>query len=273
MRKAAAGSKDAAARPALARAPTGAKRALERRPAAVAWEKLAAPRRARQGIRVGALGVSGAGKTTGVIEFVDYVAELVDVTLIYDIKEPQPQYRGQVVHEADIVLNPPPEGFAEPLVLRRRSFDHEPSIESAGRVTLQASYDGVPTLLVIDELAKAVSPKGLSFTSPSVQRLLSEGRALGASLVWTTQLPQRTPIEAFDQSQLLLFQCGMKALGYLTTQNVIDQRTADVVGTLAVGEFVIVSSGDDFDGVIYQVPPPGPRPAPARAELEGVPGA
>lgn len=254
----------------MARAPAGGLRALRRRePAAAAWARLAAPLRRKEGIRVGALGISGAGKTTGLVDFVASLQteRLIDVTLIYDIKLPIPQYPGQVSHDANDITNSPPERYPAAMVLRRKDLDHEPSLEDAARVTLHASYHGVPTLLLVDEFARALSPSGREFTAPSVRRLLSEGRALGASLLWTTQLPQRTPTEAFDQSQILLFRCGAKALAYLIDQRVIDEKTAAVVAALERGQFVLVASDEDFDGIVYEVPPPrSPAPAPALQE-------
>lgn len=204
---------------------------------------------------MGALGISGAGKTTGMISLAEYLQaeRLVDVVLIYDTKLPRAQYPGAVVHEPDVVTSSPPESYPTALVLRRRNLDHEPSLEEAARITLGASYEGVPTLLLVDEFSRALSPAGREFTAPSVRRLLSEGRGLGASLMWTTQIPQRTPVEAFDQSQILLFRCGAKALAYLEQQNVIDERTAAAVSVLERGQFVVASSDEDFDGIVYEV--------------------
>jgi DNA helicase HerA-like ATPase len=114
--------------------------------------------------------------------------------------------------------------------------------------------------LVVDEFHRALTPAGREFTAPAVGELLSEGRAIGASLIWTTQLPQRVPPTAFDQSRLILLGQGNKACAYLVSANVIDERTAAAVTALGVGQFVIVSPEEDWDGTIYQVPPPAPAP-------------
>lgn len=239
-------------------APGGQLHVRSRQPAAAAWAKLAAPLKRKEGIRVGAIGITGSGKTTGMLDFLAYLhrEQLIEVALIYDIKMPQPQYPGTVIHDANTVLDSPPEQYPTQLVLRRRGIDDTPSVEVAAHVTKVASYNGVPTILVMDEFKRALSPSGKEFTAPTVGELLSEGRGIGASLFWTIQLPQRAPTEAFDQSQIILFRCGRKVLSYLLDQKVIDQATADVVGRLHTGEFVLVSSEEDFDGVVYKVPPP-----------------
>lgn len=249
----------------VARSPAGRLATVRRRePAAVAWRKLAAPLRERplQGIRVGALGVSGKGKTTGMASFLAYLEaeRLIDVFVIHDVKLPEPQYAGTVAHEADMILAPP-EGQAYPMrvVLRRSGINHVPDLERAARVVVQASFAGVPSMLLVDEFKRALSPAGREFTAPTVREILSEGRALGASLLWTTQIPQRVPTEGYDMSQITLYGQGPKSVTYLQGQSVIDERAAEVVSGLATGEFIIASSEEEWDGVIYVVPPPGAR--------------
>lgn len=259
VRDPAAVAQDAGPGAAVARETAGRLAAVRKRePAAAAWAKLAAPLKTKQGIRVGCIGITGSGKTTGVLDFLAYLEgeHLIELVIVHDVKLPKPQYTGQIIHDANVVLAAPPESYPAVLVLRRQSVDHMPSVEDAARVTKVASYNGIPTMLVLDEFKKALSPSGKEFEAPTVGELLSEGRGYGASLLWLVQLPQRAPTEAFDQSQIILFRCGKKVLSYLIDQKVIDQGTADVVGRLHTGEFVLVSSEEDFDGVVYKVPPP-----------------
>lgn len=241
---------------------SGARGALRlvRRPAAEAWAKLAEPLRGREGIRIGALGITGSGKTTGIADFLDYLhrERLVDVVLIHDIKGPKQQYDGLAIHESPHIGGPMPDDPTA-LVLRRRDVDHTPSVEDAARFVKVISYNGIPALLVIDEFKRALSPSGREFEAPSVRELLSEGRALGASLLWTTQLPQRVPTDAYDQSKIIVFRCGRKALAYLIDQGIVDLAAAEVIARLKVGQFVLVTSEDDFDGTVYEVPKPPKR--------------
>lgn len=236
------------------------------RPALDAWIKLAEPLREGQGIRIGALGVTGKGKTTAVVQFLAYLKaeQLAHLVIIHDVKLPTIQYpHDRMAFEATAVIRNPPEAYPATVVLRRNGIDHMPSVDLGARVTKHASYNGVRTVYVVDEFHRALTPAGREFTAPAVGELLSEGRAIGASLIWTTQLPQRVPPTAFDQSRLILLGQGNKACSYLESANVIDDATAGVIAGLPVGQFVLVSPEEDWDGTIYQVPPPAPA---ARSE-------
>jgi hypothetical protein len=239
-------------------------RVRQTRPAEVAWAALAAPIKKGEGIRVVILGVSGAGKTTGIDAFLCWLIEngLVQIVLIHDVKLPTVQFtheKGEIIYEADeLRADDAVDGMEFPArrILRRRDVNHVPSVEAAARYTNETSFNGVPTMLVIDEFNRALTDGGMKIAAPSVGVLLYEGRALGGSLIAGTQLPQRTPVDAFDMSKLVLFRLGRKALNYLVRQGIIDEPTADVVAALEIGQFVVVSTEEDFDGVVYQVPPP-----------------
>jgi hypothetical protein len=254
------GPKDARSGAAVAPGPSTSVGGLRTKPAVEAWALLAEPlkRKPLEGIRVGALGITGGGKTTGILSFLAYLEQqrVIDIFLVYDIKLPIQQYAGEVMHEAGGLLTAPPDRYPIRRVLRREDVDHTPDIETAARVTKLASYNGIPTMLVVDELKRATTTHGRQFTAPTVSELLTEGRALGASLLWGEQIPQRVPTAGFDQSQLMLFRAGRKALAYLENQNVIEPEIVEVVANLQVGQFVLVSADADFDGNVYQVPAP-----------------
>lgn len=241
--------------------PPPAARQSQLRPASDAWITLAEPLRSGSGIRVGALGITGRGKTTGMIDFLQYLRDegLISLVIIHDVKLPTIQYpHDRIAYEATAVISNPPTAYPCQVVLRRRELQHTPSVDLAARVTNHASYNGVRTMLVVDEFHRALTPAGREFTAPAVGETLSEGRAIGASLLWTTQIPQRVPPTAYDQSQVILFGCGAKACAYLISANVIDERTAAAVMGLQVGQFILVSEGE-WNGVVYTVPPPQPK--------------
>jgi hypothetical protein len=223
-----------------------------RRPASQAWPRLLAPLQSGEGIRIGALGVSGAGKTTTLRAFMRaaLATDRVHLVLVHDVKGPQQQYPGLVIYEATEVISHPPTVWPALRVMRRRGLDI-PSVETAAKVTIHASYHGVPTLLNVDEFSRALTPSGREFTAPSVGLLLSEGRALGASLLWSAQIPQRVPPLGFDQSRILLHRQGPRVIAYLVEQRVIDTKTAEIVAQLQTGEFVVVAADEDFDGHVY----------------------
>jgi hypothetical protein len=227
-------------------------------PASAAWQKITAALRSGQGFRVGFLGVSGSGKTTSAVDLLRYLEaeRLASVVIVHDVKLPRPQFEGRIEHEADAVVARPPEEYPATIVLRRKGIDHVPSVERAARVTLHASYSGVPTVLVLDELSHATTAQGKEFTAPSVERIISEGRGIGASIVWLVQLPQRVPTSAYDQSWIVLHRSGRKVLRYLVDAKILDSAAADVVARLPVGQFVLATAEEDFDGAIYETPAP-----------------
>jgi len=227
-------------------------------PASSAWKKITAALRSGQGFRVGFLGVSGSGKTTSAVDLLRFLEaeRLASVVIVHDVKLPRPQFEGRIEHEADAVIARPPEEYPATIVLRRKGIDHVPSVERAARVTLHASYSGVPTVLVLDELSHATTAQGKEFTAPSVERIISEGRGIGASIVWLVQLPQRVPTSAYDQSWIVLHRSGRKVLRYLVDAKILDNAAADTVARLPVGQFVLATAEEDFDGQIYETPAP-----------------
>lgn len=223
--------------------------------AEIAFLKMAEPLTHHEGIRIGALGISGAGKTTTFIEFLRWLVQhqLLYVLVVHDVKLPTPQYEGAIMREASAIIARPPEAYPFRAVLRKHGVDHTPSVEEAARVVKRCAYAGIPSGLMVDELKKALTPSGREYEAKTLAELFSEGRAYGASVFWTEQLPQRVPGGAYDQSRVMLHRSGWKSLGYLIDQRVIDQKTANVVAGLDVGQFVLVSPEDDFDGTIYEV--------------------
>lgn len=227
------------------------------RPAAEAWSKIAEPLRARKGIRVVFLGVSGKGKTHGVEDFLDYARDqrLVDLVMIHDVKLATPQYAGPVINEASELFTPEgaPTTFPATAVLRKRDLDHMPSVEILARRTLEAGYNDLAAMAVIDEFQRALTDGG-KFEAPSVRRLFCEGFGLHASIVVTKQLPQFMPNEARAQSDLVIFGLNGGGASFLVDDKTIEEKTADIVRGLRQREFIYVPCEGDFDGNVYQVP-------------------
>jgi hypothetical protein len=232
-------------------------RGRELRPASEAWAKIAAPLDAKLGGRVLFFGITGSGKTTGVKNYLAYVVgrNLVDVVLIHDVKKPEPQYEGLVIHDAREIYSAPPETFPAVRVLRRRNLDHMPSVETAARVTMECGYQEIPTLLVVDELQRGLTDGG-KFASPSLRRIFCEGYGLHASVIGTKQLPQNVPTEATGQSAKVYFKGTAEGLNFLLDERKVTREHADAIAGLSVGEFTLAPEEGDFDGVIYQVPAP-----------------
>jgi len=232
------------------------------RPAREAWERLAAPLAERKGIRLTIYGITGKGKTTGLKDFLAFILErrLVDLVLIHDVKfrEVQ-QYEGAVIHDAREVYTPAgaPTAFPAVAVMRKSGLDHMPSVEAAARVTLESADQGLRSMLIVDEFARALEediPGG--FRKGSTNRIACEGFGLGASLVAVKQLPQFMPAEVRAQSELVLFGLAGDGLTHLVDERVLLGKTAEIVGRLPRGHFIIKPSEGPLENIVYKVPAP-----------------
>lgn len=232
------------------------------RPASEAWGKLAEPLRQGKGIRLTVYGITGKGKTTGITDFLSYVAAegLIDLVIIHDVKfRERQQYAGAVIHEARAIYTADhaPAAFPATVVLRKRGLDHMPSVEEAARVGLESADQGIRTMLVLDEFARATDediPGG--FRKGSVNRIACEGFGLGASLIAIKQLPQFMPSEVRAQSELVLFGLAGDGLTHLADERVLTVEQAGRVARLDRGQFMIKPCEGLADGIVYQVPAP-----------------
>lgn len=261
-------SKDARPNAEVAGGPSERVRGLRRAPAREAWSQLAAPLRKGQGIRVLFFGITQYGKSTSVRDFLAYLEseKLTDLTVIHDVKMKRPQFEGEIIHEADHIPANPPERYPATRVLRRRDVNHVPSVEAAAKFCFEQAWDGCRTLLVVDEMRWALTESGDSFDAPHVRRIYCEGGGLGSSIIATKQLPQHTPSEAIGQSKIVFHRQADKVLKFLVRQGTIDERDAEVISSLDVGEFVALDAEDNFDGTVYVTPPPARRAAPEEEE-------
>ncbi len=232
------------------------------RPAREAWELLAAPLREGKGARLTVYGITGKGKTTGVIQFLDFCRDegLIDLVLIHDVKfRERQQYEGAVIHEARAIytVDHAPVEYPATVVLRKRGLDHMPSVEEAARVTLESADQGIRTMLVVDEFARALEediPGG--FRKGSVNRVSCEGFGLGASLIAIKQLPQFMPSEVRTQSELVIFGIAGDGLGHLLDEKAMPASMEKAVTKLERGQFMIKPAEGEPNLVVYQVPPP-----------------
>ena len=259
--------RDLAPGPSLASTPPSAKIAapsiiLGRRPASEAWAQIAAPLAEHLGDRVLFEGVSGSGKTTGMKDFLRFIEtnKLADLIIIHDVKKPEKQYDALVIGEArEIQAEELAAGIESGIpvvrVLRRRNLDHMPSVEDAARVTLERGYEGIDSIFVIVEFQRALTDGG-KFESQSVRRLFCEGLGLHASIIAGKQLPQFIPTEATGQSSKVYFRMSAEGTNYLVDDKKISKELAAVMNKLPTGSFVMQLEERDFDGYIYEVPPP-----------------
>jgi hypothetical protein len=232
------------------------------RPAREAWELLAAPLRRGKGIRLTIYGITGKGKTTGLIDFLAFILGegLVDLVIVHDVKfRDVQQYEGAVIHEGrDIYTDAhAPRAYPATVVLRKTGLDHMPSVDAAARVALESADQGLRVVFIVDEFARAIEediPGG--FRKGSTNRIACEGFGLGASLIALKQLPQFMPPEVRTQSELIMFGIAGDGLSHLVDERAIPKSMAEKVARLPVGHFMIKPSEGEPDGLVYKVPAP-----------------
>lgn len=203
------------------------------------------------------------GKTWANAWLMDYaLRDGVDIALILDDKQSTPQYKGtQRSTPSDLRARPPTEReHQDKIVFRghtlRRDMNEACSADEVGRAAFELSnLPEEPRVLVsIDELRRAVTSSGREWEAKSVPRLFSEGGGIGISVTWTTQSPQRIPVEAYDQTDTLgIFRLGRRALNYLRAQDLLDPEALDVLPTLQKGEWILYDAAASWDGKIYKV--------------------
>jgi len=164
-----------------------------------------------------------------------------------------------VIHDARelYTTSGAPMAFPAVAVLRKRGLDHMPSVETAARVTLESADQGLRSMLIVDEFARALDEDVAGgFRKGSTNRIACEGFGLGASLVAVKQLPQFMPSEVRAQSELLLFGLAGDGLTHLVDERVVDGKTAELVGRLPRGHFIIKPSEGALERIVYKVPAP-----------------
>lgn len=236
--------------------------AARQAPAEAIIPAILAPLKKPEGIRLGFLGNTGKGKTFGLAWVLGEMMErgLIDCALIVDDKNQDTPYPGAVrVNPAHLRERPPGDDEDAQVVLYRgvavdpgRSVDVE---EVAAQSWELARQEGqLRVALVVDEARRAVSPAGREWRAPTVARVMTEGRAARISMLWSTQSPQRIPVEAFDNSILAIFGLGHRGRAYLERADLISPRVSAVIAALEPRQFVIVDDAGDWDGTVYIVP-------------------
>jgi hypothetical protein len=208
------------------------------------------------------LGNTGQGKTFAGAWLVDEARArgFVAVTLVVDDKGSDTVFRGCArVCPADLRDRPPGEDEAQDVIVYRGVALDPGRTVNVDDVCAQAWEinslpERPPVLVVVDELRRAVSPAGREWRAPMVARTMAEGRAVGISVSWATQSPQRIPVEAFDNSELAIFHLGHRGRAYLERADLISADVSAQIARLAPRQFVLVDAAGDWDGRVYEIP-------------------
>ena len=219
-----------------------------------------------EAIRHGWLGDSGMGKSVANCILIEYILakKLAQLVLTMDDKTPKKSYypRGAMrstIH--DYMMNCQNSGnhvvFRGVSMNRNKDETIEPGqiAELAWDLVREAPLQVVVN---IDELSDATPGQGQAWLQESepLAAVFRKGRGAGISVVWTTQLPQTLPLEAFGLSETLaIFRLDGREVDYLYRKRVLSTELVEVVGGLDVGEWVLYRKGrGGWDGNIYKFP-------------------
>lgn len=164
-----------------------------------AIEIITEPEKRREGFRHGWLGTTGSGKTTSLKTMLRELSRDGVLTLIHDDTKLEAQYAGHVCHS---VREAPDE--CTTLVFRGDVFRGtvvNPEYVAALAIEI-AKTTREPVRVLVDEVRRACSKGGMVLQSRSVETILTQGRALGVSLLWSNQSPI-VPKELIDQSSTI----------------------------------------------------------------------
>lgn len=221
----------------------------------------------REGFRHLWLGDSGMGKTIANKSLIEWLQKqkAMDMYLSIDDKN-----RWAHQYEGTFRINPEhykrkPAGFREDktnIVFRGIAYEdpvtHEAPFETVdpNQVSLMAwelvRLKPITVLVNIDELADATNGYQ-AWENQSMPQTYRKGRAVGISVVATTQLPQLLPREAFGLSDTIgLFRMSSREALYLHKQNVITKEEIDEIAALEVGEFRLFRKSHPVDPSIYR---------------------
>lgn len=229
-------------------------------------EQICAPlmRKQPMGMRHLWLGDSGMGKTVANSLLIKWIRKkrLVNLTLTIDDKNAhEVQYEGGCLRvNPDHLRRQPPnrDENASHVVFRGIAVTREPGpdvdeliFDTSNLAWEMVRKASVQVLVNIDELADATNGTQ-GWRQPEVASLYRKGRAVGISVVATTQLPQELPRAAFALSETIgLFRMSGREAEYLASKKVIPDSEVEPISNLEVGQFRLFQKSKPLDPNVY----------------------
>lgn len=227
-----------------------------------------------EGYRFVCLGETGSGKTSlmRVVVYSTILRGYAQFALIHDTKNIWPEYpRSVQVRSVGEFLS---RGFRQgeiPAVSFRgdpRQDIEVPAEDVAalslgmarkGRTSSTGEWSTLPHVCVIEELSEAASGGRKKLKSPSVLKLIEQGRKMGVSLVGTTQSPANVPLDILRQaSSIAFFRLTGPDVNYMGERLHLDPSLIRTVAGannegLPNHQFCLYVKGMPWDGQIYSL--------------------
>lgn len=225
--------------------------------ASEAVRKIIEPLKYGEGFRHGWLGDTRMGKTYANQKLIEAaISSGVIMALILDDKGPKVGYRGTYrANMTELQLYPPTSNEDPTRIVLRGHTLRTGKVCTAGEIaeTVLNEFHSDRVLVSIDELRRAATPAGREWRERETPRLFTEGGGLGVSVTWTTQSPQRIPLEAFDQTETMgIFRARGRAVKYLEDSLFLDEEMVRILPSLKVGQWVLYQKSEPWDGQIYR---------------------
>ncbi len=217
------------------------------------------PLRSGDGVRIGACGPTGSGKSWALRRIVADASRMIDGIYVCADKPGEARtWAGQGRIDLDDCrarpLTPGSQGGSNVVVLSGDPFARR--FVDCDLVATDAWARAAPpgklhVGVVVDELRRAAKGQHWRVPDGDLPLIFTEGRAVGLSVFWGCQSPQEIPRDALGQSDLLLFRCEGREAEYLRKYRLIADDIADRIASLPDHSFVIRKLGRPWDGRIY----------------------
>lgn len=222
-----------------------------------AIQQILSPLRRGQATRHLSVGDTGMGKTTLTRGIIDTAIGdgLVALVLSHDEKDPnEQQYEGTARIDPNDLRNNPPHGdesfshvvFRGTCLSRRHDAACDPDSlgEMAWEIVRGVVGARTQILLNLDELADALTPNSQLWSGEYIAQAYRKGRSVGISVIAGIQQPQLVPREAFGLAETMaLFRMDGREASYLARLKMISDADAEVLPTLAKGEYLLSVKG------------------------------
>jgi hypothetical protein len=208
-----------------------------------------------EGFRHGVLGTPRYGKTYHLKEVVaaSQSRGISELALIHDCKRLDVQYEGVVRADVeDLAARPMKEDDEATIVFHGDPANGKRcSVEAVAALGLRQGRQGTATVVLIDELFHGMKARQ-TWEGQSFAEILREGSSQRVSSAWTTQIGQALPTEALDCTETMaLFRLKGRSLRYAIDKLDVPPDAQEIVRTLERGEFILLTSVDDWDGIVY----------------------